>query len=49
MDNNLQDMEKLFEDMDLDFLDEELLDDEEVKEAMKILLEEMESDDTDSQ
>jgi len=49
MDNNLQDMEKLFEDMDLDFLDEELLDDEEVKEAMKILLEEMESDDTESQ
>lgn len=49
MDRNLQDMEKLFEDMDLDSLDEELLDDEEVKEAMKILLEEMESDDTESQ
>lgn len=44
MDSNLQNMEELFEDMDLDFLDEELLDDLDVKEAIKILLEETEDD-----
>ena len=49
MDSNLQDMEKKIEEMDLDFLDVEFLDDDEVKEAIKIILEEIENDDTESQ
>ena len=42
-------MEEMIEEMDLDFLDEELLDDEDVKEAMKALIEETESDDDNSE
>ena len=42
-------MEEMIEGMDLDFLDEELLDDEDVKEAMKTLIEETEIDDDNSE
>jgi hypothetical protein len=50
MDKNLQDMEKTFEEIDLDFLDDDLSEDdnEEIKEAMKQLLEEIDNDNSDS-
>ena len=51
MDKNLQDMEDAFKGIDLDFLDDELLldDNEEIKEAMETLLKEIENDESDSQ
>ncbi len=43
-------MEKTFEEIDLDFLDDDLSEDdnEEIKEAMKQLLEEIDNDNSDS-
>jgi hypothetical protein len=50
MDKNLQDMEKMFEEINLDFLDEDMSenDSEEIKEAMKQLLEEIDNEESDS-
>ncbi len=50
MDKNLEDMERLFEEMDLSFLDGDLLesDDEEVNEILKQLLDDIEKMENDS-
>ena len=49
MDKNLHDIEKMFEEIDFDFLDDIMsdVDDQEVKEEMKRLLEELENEDSD--
>ncbi len=46
MDKNLEDMDKMFEEIDLDFLDEDLLDDEseEMKEVIELLRNETDND-----
>jgi hypothetical protein len=51
MDKNLEDMEKLFEEMDLNFLEGDLLDDddEEIQKILKELLDDIDNLENDSE